>query len=230
MTDLPEELFSNPVWHALQTKHSHFAMTAGDACRCPADVAPFAAVASASTTAMQQLASLLTPGESVWIVGEDCPLVPGLDLTKTLKCLQMVLPDEVDPPAPTADIVGLSDADVPEMVALITLAFPGFFRDRTYQMGSYYGVRVDGELAAMGGERLMLEGYPEISGVCTHPEHRGKGYAASLIWEVVRKHRRDRDVSWLHVASSNEHAIELYRRLGFAVSREVTLHRIYCRG
>src|ERR1700677_846865 len=76
MTDLPESLFANPVWHALQTKHRHFAVSAGDACRYPADVAPFAAVATPSTIALNQLHSLLTPGESVWLIGESYPRVP----------------------------------------------------------------------------------------------------------------------------------------------------------
>jgi len=93
-------------------------------------------------------------------------------------------------------------------------------------MGSYYGVRSDGELIAMGGERLMLEGYSEISGVCTHPAHRGKGLAASLIWRLVRDHRRDGLVSWLHVAAANRRALDLYLRLGFEVVRTVTLQRV----
>ncbi len=93
-------------------------------------------------------------------------------------------------------------------------------------MGSYYGVRSDGELISMGGERLMLEGYSEISGVCTHPAHRGQGLAASLIWRLVRDHRRDGLVSWLHVAAANRRALDLYLRLGFEVVRTVTLQRI----
>jgi len=112
------------------------------------------------------------------------------------------------------------------MVALTTLAFPGFFRHRTCDMGAYYGVRSGGELIAMGGERLMLDGYSEISGVCTHPSHRGKGLAASLIWHLARNHRRDGLVSWLHVGADNHHAIELYLRLGFRTIRRVTIHRI----
>ncbi len=228
MNDLPENLFSNPVWHALRTMHSHFALTAGDACRYPADVAPFAAVAAPNESALQSLHSLLVLGEYVWLVGESYPSVPQLSCQETLKCLQMVLPENVTPPAPTPEIVRLSNANAQEMVALTTIAFPGFFRNRTCEMGSYYGIRSEGELIAMSGERLMLEGYPEISGVCTHPEHRGKGYAASLIWQVVRDHRRDNVVSWLHVSAENHHAIELYIRMGFKVVRTVTLHRI-CR-
>jgi|HubBroStandDraft_1064217.scaffolds.fasta_scaffold324656_1 predicted GNAT family acetyltransferase len=226
MSDLPESLFANPTWHALQTKHRHFAESAGDACRYPAEVAPFAGVAEPSKAAMQQLHSLLAPDESVWIIGESYPPVPELVFEETLACLQMVLPEEVTPPAPTTEIVQLSSANAAEMVALTTLAFPGFFRSRTCEMGTYFGARFNGELIAMSGERLLLDGYPEISAVCTHPAHRGKGLAASLIWRLVQKHRREGLVSWLHVAVENHRAIELYLRMGFKVSRKIIANRI----
>jgi ribosomal protein S18 acetylase RimI-like enzyme len=167
---------------------------------------------------------LLVPGESVWLVGESYPQVPELNFEGTLSCFEMILPQQIRPPGPAMEIVPLSDAR--EMVALTDAVFPGFFRGRTCLMGSYYGVRVDSELAAMGGERLMLDGYTEISGVCTRKEHRGRGLAAAVIWELVRNHRRDGIVSWLHVGSENRHAIELYLRMGFEVVREVTLHRV----
>ena len=90
------------------------------------------------------------------------------------------------------------------MVALTTLAFPSFFRSRTCEMGSYYGVRsCTGELLAMGGERLQLDGYSEISALCTHPSFRGQGFAVRLIWHLVRNHRRDGLVSWLHVGCAD---------------------------
>ena len=226
MTDLPESLFANPVWSALRTKHRHFALTAGDACRYPADVAPFAAVASPSADALLQLHSLLAPGESVWIVGESHPQPAKLAFEQTLLCLQMVLPAELVPPASTIEILPLSNDHAPEMVALTDLAFPGFFRSRTCEMGSYFGIRSNGQLIAMGGERLTLEGYPEISGICTHPDHRGKGYAESLIWHLVRNHRREGLVSWLHVSATNQRAIDLYRRMGFTEVRRVTLNLV----
>ena len=254
MDDLPENLFANPVWNALQTKHRHFAMCAGDACRYPSDVAPFAAVAEPTQIVLQQLHSLLGPGESVWLVGDysapsysrvpefafvETPEfafveTPELAFVETIDCLQMMLPQSIPPidrpPRPTFEIVQLSKANAAEMVALTDIAFPGFFRQQTCEMGTYYGVRSDarsgGELIAMAGERLVLDGYPEISGVCTHPAHRGKGLAASLIWQLVRDHRRDGLVSWLHVGSENRRAIELYSRMGFKKIREVTLNRI----
>ena len=226
MNNLPDRLFANPVWHALHAKHRHLAVSAGDACRYPAEVVPFVAVAAPTSGALRQLRTLLAPGEFVWLIGENYPRLPDLRFEETLECLQLILPEAVVPPDPTIEIVRLSDANAAEMVALTDVAFPGFFRIRTCEMGSYYGVRSDGELIAMGGERLMLEGYSEISGVCTHPAHRGKGLAASLIRRVVQDHRRDGLVSWLHVAAANRRALDLYLRLGFEVVRTVTLHRV----
>jgi ribosomal protein S18 acetylase RimI-like enzyme len=226
MNNLPDSVFKNPVWHALQTKHRHLAVSEGDASRYPADVVPFAAVAAPTSVALLQLHSLLAPGESVWLIGDNYPRVPELRFEETLECLQMILPGEVVPPDPTIEIASLSGANAEEMVALTDLAFPGFFRRRTCAMGSYCGVRSDGDLIAMGGERLMLEGHSEISGICTHPAHRGKGLAASLIWRLVQDHRRDGLVSWLHVAAANRRALDLYLRLGFQVFRTVTLQRI----
>ena len=226
MGDLPESLFANPVWHALQTKHRHFAESAGDACRYPADVAPFGAVAKPTHAALQQLCSLLASGESVWLVGESYPRVPELFFEETLECLQMVLPEEVVAPDSTVEIVPLSHANAAEMVALTDLAFPGFFRRRTCEMGSYYGVRSEGKLIALSGERLMLDGYSEISGVCTHPAHRGRGLAAALIRHLVRNQRRDGIGPWLHVGAANHRAVELYRRMGFEVVRKVSFHRV----
>jgi len=217
--------FANPVWDALLTKHRHFAVRAGEACRYPADVAPFAAVGEASEEAMRELATLLMPGEVVWVIGDALPCVEQLVVDGSLECLQMVLPDEISPAARDAEIELLRQANAPEMVALTDVAFPGFFRKRTCEMGSYFGVRFNGELIAMGGERLMLEGYGEISGLCTHPAHRGKGLATDLLWEVVAHQRRNGLRSFLHVACANTNAIELYRRLGFKEVATLTLTR-----
>jgi predicted GNAT family acetyltransferase len=93
-------------------------------------------------------------------------------------------------------------------------------------MGSYAGIRRDGRLIAMAGERLRLEGYPELSGICTHPQHRGQGLAAGLIGHRVQAHRRAGLTSWLHVSAANTTAIDLYRRLGFEPMRNILLCRI----
>jgi len=88
-------------------------------------------------------------------------------------------------------------------------------------MGSYFGVRVDGKLVAMGGERMMIDEFVELSAVCTHPAHRGNGYGTSIIGQLAGNHRRDGIVSWLHVSCTNRNAIQLYLRLGFEVVRKI---------
>jgi len=227
MSELSPIPFSNPVWHALHGPHRHFALVEGNACRYPAEVAPFAAVAEPSEAALRELHALLASRESLWIIDPGRPLPPGLLVQGSLDCVQMVFPAEAaTPPAPTIDLVALSGASAHEMLALTDVAFPGFFRARTHRMGSYFGVRQDGELVAMAGERLRLEGYPELSAICTHPEHRGRGLATHLIHHLVRTHRRAGLTSWLHVGAPNTHAIELYSRLGFKRVRNILLSRI----
>ena len=67
----------------------------------------------------------------------------------------------------------------------------------------------------MAGERLALPGIREISAVCTHPDHRGRGYAARLIRHVQGEHLAAGLKSFLHVSDYNANAIALYERLGF---------------
>ena len=112
------------------------------------------------------------------------------------------------------------------MVDLTTLAFPGFFRRRTYLMGVYYGMHIDGALVAMAGERMALPNYREVSGVCTHPAHTGKGFAATLITYLMHEHAASGLISLLHVGAANARAIALYRRLGFSVRKETAIHPI----
>ena len=230
INDLPAHLFSDPVWHALNTRHSHLAVIEGDARRYPVDVAPFAALAKPTELALWELHSLLAPGESVWLAGTAYPHLPELRKEGTLECAQMVLNAALEEKPSAIKVERLSAADSDAMVALTDIAFPGFFRSRTYEMGAYYGSwsgarDANEQLIAMAGERLTLDGYTEISGVCTHPEHRGKGLAANLIARVARDHREQGLVSFLHVAAANTHAIDLYRRLGFAETRRIILTR-----
>lgn len=224
MIERSDPRFLNPVWHALRGPHRHLAIGGAAACRYPADVAPFAAMAEPSAAAQRELHSLLGAGESVWI--SAFPSHPGLAVEQELDCVQMVLPRVAPLPPPGSDIAVLSGENAAEMVALSEVAFPGFFRPATYRMGSYAGVRVDGRLVAMAGERLRLEGYPELSGICTHPDHRGRGLAAGLIGHLVQAHRRDGLTSWLHVGAANTRAIDLYLHLGFKRVANFMLRRI----
>ncbi len=226
---LPPQIFADPVLSALRSTHHHLSQTAGGGVRYAAEVAPFAAVEAASAAALRDLATLLAPGESVWIFGEDSlPAVDELQRKEGLPCLQMVFPRSVSLENSTAPIESMEFPHREEMLSLIDLAYPGFFRRRTPEMGRYFGIRHEGQLVAMGGERLRMPGYAEISGVCTHPEHRGKGYAAALIGYLARLHQREDTLSFLHVSTGNRNAIALYERLGMITARRLELHRM-CR-
>jgi predicted GNAT family acetyltransferase len=101
------------------------------------------------------------------------------------------------------------------MIELTALTKPGPFSTRTHELGTYFGIREGGKLVAMAGERLKVPGYTEVSAVCTHPEHTGKGYARVLMIEVMRGIRQRGETPFLHVRQDNERAIALYERLGF---------------
>ncbi len=75
----------------------------------------------------------------------------------------------------------LGPDDVPDMLALTAQVFPGYFRQRTIELGTYLGVRREGRLIAMAGQRMGLTGYSELNGICTHPDHQGQGHARRLV-------------------------------------------------
>jgi predicted GNAT family acetyltransferase len=98
---------------------------------------------------------------------------------------------------------------------LTALTKPGPFDRRTREFGRYVGIRVNGSLVAMAGERMKVLGHTEVSAVCTHPEHTGKGYAQALMLEVIKGIRERGEIAFLHVRQDNLRAIEIYKRLGF---------------
>src|ERR1700754_182739 len=126
MDNLPADLFTDPVWSALTSQHSHLAVIEGDARRYPVNVAPFAALAKPTELALWELHSLLAPGEYVWLFGTHYPRLPELLNEGTLECVQMVLTRELDAKPSAIDL--LTAADAYAMVALTDVAFPGFFR------------------------------------------------------------------------------------------------------
>jgi ribosomal protein S18 acetylase RimI-like enzyme len=230
MQTLPELFFLNPVLTALQTTHAHLSLTHGEALRYHPKVSPFAAIKAPASQALRDLHTLLVPGEKIWlpdISGLD-PTVANLSIVQELPCHQMLLPASAALPEPHPTIVSLTCTHADEMVALTDLAFPGFFRPRTCEMGQYFGIRDSktSGLIAMAGERLTFPGYSEISAICTHPDNRGQGLAAALTWQVVRHQRQRGITSWLHVSASNERAISLYRTLGFEIVRTIPLTQL----
>jgi len=187
------------------------------------DVNLFASARDDSPAALAELSALVQPGEQVFIAQvPEIVVPPGLVEVKAALGVQM-LATRVPHPVPRSDITPLTEADAPEMVALAKLTEPGPFLERTNRMGRFLGIRVDGRLAAMAGERMRIPGYTELSGVCTHPDFRGRGFARRLSTAVVTDIIARGDRAFLHAWKSNHTAIDLYEQLGFEIRTDVNI-------
>jgi predicted GNAT family acetyltransferase len=221
-------MIENPFHLALSTTHAPFAQANGPALRYAPDIIPFAAIAAPTIAAMEAFRDLLAPGETIWTTGNTFPEIPGLTHTLELPGLQMHYTGaSITQPIGEHNITKLTQQDVPEMLELKAVAFPGFFGPRAIELGDFFGIRRDGQLIAMAGERLCTPTHREISAVCTHPAHTGHGYAAALM-EAVRQAQLARGTkSILHVVASNTRAIALYHRLGFETSGDILFQRFH---
>lgn len=182
-----------------------------------------AAIQDASDASFEDLASLLRPDEEI-ALGSPTEISPagGLEAFARLTLRQMV---RTSPGRPMAaqHAIPLGAANVADMLALVEITKPGPFRGRTHEMGRYLGIRVDGRLVAMAGERLRPVGYTEVSAVCTHPDYRGRGYGRDLVETTVRNIIDRGDVPILHVEKDNP-AASLYEKIGF--SKRQTIHLV----
>jgi ribosomal protein S18 acetylase RimI-like enzyme len=222
--DLDE--LDNPAWAALNGRHAHLALGEGPVRRYPSEVSPFAAVANAADLAA--LPDLLAPGDNavVWSTKEhEAP--QGLDMIVRFPCLQMVAFDAK--PADVADDAeAMTPAEAASMQKLALLTRPGPFGLRTIEMGSYIGVR-DGpknrqDIVAMAGERMKPQHFTEVSAICVHPDHQGKGHARRLTSIMMKRVQADGRVPFLNVLPDNRPATTLYESLGFVPRRMMQVH------
>ena len=187
------------------------------------DVNLFASARDDSLAALGALAALVVPGEHVYVLQvPEIAMPSALRATKTAPGVQMVATHSIDA-EPADDIALLGDTDAPEMLALAQLTQPGPFLARTNVMGTFRGIRVDGRLAAMAGERMRMPGYTEVSGVCTHPDFRGNGFARRLSAIVANAIQARGETPFLHAWKDNHPAIALYEQLGFRLRAEVNV-------
>ncbi|WP_328917369.1 MULTISPECIES: GNAT family N-acetyltransferase [unclassified Streptomyces] len=215
-------VLDNPAWAAMTGPHRHLAEIVGSAARYQTDVSPFTAIADASDPhSWADLARLVGPGNTFALTGVRT-LPDGWSTGESGQGVQLVatsLRDESDPEA-----LLLGPDDVPEMLDLVARAKPGPFRERTVELGAYYGIRREGRLVAMAGERLHPPGWTEISAVCTDEGFRGQGLATRLVRHVAAGIRGRGETPFLHAAAVNTNAIRLYQAIGFTLRRTTLFH------
>jgi predicted GNAT family acetyltransferase len=213
-----------PVWESLTTHQAPLSEGNALARRFLRDVNLFASARDDSSQALAALTELVRPGETVFLLQVPDNVIPsGFVVARASTGVQMVATRRVPSEPTRADILALGDADVAEMLALARLTEPGPFLPRTHTMGTFLGVRIGGRLAAMAGERMHFPGYTEVSGVCTHPDFRGRGLARALSAAVTRQIEARGERPFLHAWKNNQPAISLYESLGFAVRSEVNV-------
>lgn len=210
----------NPFWSALRSIHEGLALRADDVARYPAAYAPFLGVGEDGIEVAPALERLVDPGESVYLIGAVPLVPPGWTLEKFGSLAQMVCEtpmESVDGPP----IVPLSEAHRADVLELTALVYPHYFRERTMDLGRYFGIYEDGRLAAMIGERLGTATAREMSAICTHPDFNGRGYARRLTATLTNDMLADGRLPFLHVSYANARAKALYERLGYRLRADV---------
>ncbi len=208
-----------PVWSALTSaRQAPLAVGAGGALRLAPGYGVFAASIDQSPQGVAAIAALDQPeGMLATVEADPTPVPPGLRVLKEAVLSQMVLVELAPAKARDIAIEPLTEADAPAMLALATLTEPGPFFDRTHRLGDFFGVKQDGRLLAMAGERLKPDGFTEVSGVCAHPDARGRGYAGALMRAVIERILARGETAFLHSYADNVGAIALYHSLGFTI-------------
>ena len=219
-------ILDNPIWSSLVTSHSQFS-TGGDlAKRYPAEIGPFIGVPEISSAAFAELGKLIQPGERWYLVGLEEPFPTGLAVEHHEPITQMVAAERAAVKDIDCEVQVLSQADIADMLELVELTFPGYFRPQTYRLGTYLGIRDRGKLVAMAGERMAMTGFREVSAVCTHPDYRGRGYANHLMARLVNNMFDEGVTPFLHVDIDNAKAKRVYGKLGFVERRDLPLKAV----
>jgi predicted GNAT family acetyltransferase len=211
----------HPVWNALISRQQALAEGGTLARRYPPEIAPFAAMTDMSAQSFAALRALMTASDQAVLFTPEPVTAPAEFKVLLAKTGEQMIGTPAETAGHTADIVTLGANDAPAMVELTKLTKPGPFTLRTHELGTFLGIRIDGQLVAMAGERMKPANYTEITAVCVHPAHRGRGYAQILLGAVARQIAARGEIPFLHVFSDNDSAIALYRRQGMEIRRRL---------
>ena len=211
----------NPVWEALNGRQAEFAIKGDGVLKYRPDVFIFAGIPDDSFDTIEKVAELYKQGEIMGLMGFKLDIEPYFKRVFEVQAYQM-LADKA-PEYKSVDYVKLTTDDSSQIGELVELTKPGPYRPNVIELGNYVGIKEDDKLVAMVGERVKLEGYTEVSLVCTHPDYRGKGYAKTLSGVVIEDIIGRGDIPFLNVMTHNTAAFNLYNKLGFTTRVEYTI-------
>ena len=225
---MANKVLDNPIWNAMISGNRHLANGNGYAKFFPDDVGPFAGLKKFDEQSFRQLHNMLPENRVAVIFSATHLEIPDYwEIKDSIKALQMIFTGGPESLLNyNEDILMLNKEHVPQMISLTKLTHPGPFVKRTIEFGNYFGIFKKHNLIAMAGQRLQPGRYIEISAVCTHPDYAGKGYGKALINKQVQKIISENNIPILHVRTDNEHAVSLYKRLGFTTRHEMHINVI----
>jgi ribosomal protein S18 acetylase RimI-like enzyme len=217
-----EHVLDKPAWGALTSGNKHLANGNEQVKYFDKEVSPFVGLREITADNFKLLHDLIPYDRPVLFVAPVETDIPApWSVLNVIKGFQMVCDNPAEQEDTSADITLLTNEDITQMLPLAKLTNPGPFASRTIEFGHYHGVFDKEQLVAMAGQRMHTFNYAEISAVCTHPDHIGKGYARQLLLHQINRIRAAGDIPYLHVRYDNDRAVKLYERLGFTTRTNV---------
>lgn len=220
-----EEKLDNPVYHSLTETHQDYAIDYRGMKFYHPDYCPFGGFTAISRTKVSMDAYAIMT-DIFYVVGEQPHHSEKLQLAKTLVCEQMLLdkPVDIEITEPVTELRTAQHEN--DLFHLVNFIQPGYFRNKTSQLGSYFGIYKNDKLVAAAGERMKMNAYTEVSAIVTHPDHTGKGYAKQLAAHVSNRIFSQNKTPYLHVVETNRKALGLYKKLGFASRRKISFWKL----
>lgn len=221
-----KHILDQPVWNALVSGNSNLAHGTSTSKYFDKAVSPFADVEDQGPDNFRILYEIIPDNQGIVIfpsINENLKAGPWSVISR-IDGFQMVYNGFVQELTGEHIIEPLDNRNIPAMLSLTKLTVPGPFAEKTIDFGHYYGIFSNDSLVAMAGQRLHPGTFAEISGVCTHPDFAGKGYARQLILHQIKRMLENGETPFLHVKSENFSAIKLYQSIGFEIRTEIFFH------
>jgi ribosomal protein S18 acetylase RimI-like enzyme len=214
----------NPVWYSVSETHKDFGIDFGTIKFYHPDYCPFGGFIALENieNSISEYSKLVS---NFYIIGQKPNVPDNLKIDHELICQQMIIHDKIEGEIKD-QIVKLEEEHLDDLLGLVKIVYPEYFKKKTSSLGNYYGIYKNNQLVAVTGERMQMDEYTEVSAVITHPEHTGKGYAKQLVTHTANAIFEKNKTPFLHVAESNVGAIKLYEKLGFETRTKISVWNI----